>query len=103
MLRKLFYIALLLPFIAQSQINLVPNPSFEEVIECPEYELSGGNIHQTNYWQNGNLRSPDFFHACANEEGPFFVPENSWGLQNPLTGDAYAGIYPFNYPFDARE
>jgi len=89
-----FLLLIILPFFAKSQ-NLVPNPSFEEYLECPfsTAELQNQVIDWYS-WQE----SPDFFHACSNEiEGFAGVPENALGYQWPITGEAYAGLITFSY------
>jgi hypothetical protein len=82
--------------------NLVPNPSFEEYLECPfsTAELQNQVVDWYS-WQE----SPDFFHVCSNDlEAIAGVPENAWGYQNPITGEAYVGVATFAYPFeDIRE
>ena len=75
--------------------NLVPNPSFEEYEECPNAvaEFATQVIGWTS-WQH----TPDYFNVCNNElTGWAGVPENSWGYQFPITGDAYASIYIYAY------
>lgn len=73
--------------------NLVPNPSFEEYLECPQ---STGELHQqTIDWFSWQF-TPDLFHICNNDGlGSAGVPQNGWGYQLPITGDGYAGVYTF--------
>lgn len=83
---------LIVGFIANAQ-NLVPNPSFEEYIDCPfsTAELENQVIDWVSWSE-----SPDFFHVCSNDiDGFAGVPANAWGYQEPLTGDAYAGFFNF--------
>jgi len=73
--------------------NLVPNPSFEEYIDCPfttgEFELQVVNWFS---WSE----SPDYFHICNNDiEGSVGVPNNAWGWQNSVSGDAYSGLVTY--------
>jgi len=77
---------------SQSQ-NLVPNPSFEEYLECP---FSTAELHnQVIGWYSWQ-ETPDFFHECSNDlDGFAGVPDNAWGYQQPITGIAYAGIGTF--------
>jgi len=89
-----FLLVILLPFFTNSQ-NLVPNPSFEEYLECPfsTAELQNQVIGWYS-WQE----TPDFFHPCSDDLNGFAgVPENAWGYQWPITGDAYAGIVSFAF------
>jgi hypothetical protein len=73
--------------------NLVPNPSFEEYLECPQ---STGELHQQSIdWFSWQF-TPDLFHVCNNDGlGTAGVPQNGWGNQLPITGDGYAGVYTF--------
>jgi len=73
--------------------NLVPNPSFEEYIDCPFSTAELEN--QVVDWFSWS-ESPDFFHDCSNDlEGFAGVPDNAWGSQEPLLGSAYAGVYNY--------
>lgn len=73
--------------------NLVPNPSFEEYLECPFSTAELDN--QVVDWYSWQM-TPDFFHTCSDGiDGFAGVPENVWGFQWPLTGDAYAAIITF--------
>ena len=77
---------------SQSQ-NLVPNPSFEEYLECP---FSTAELHnQVIGWYSWQ-ETPDFFHECSNDlDGFAGVPENAWGYQEPITGLGYACVATF--------
>lgn len=82
--------------------NLVPNPSFEEYIECPQ---GTGELNmQVVDWISWSY-TPDFFHPCNNEElGVAGVPENAWGAQEPITGNAYSALFTFaDYEENTRE
>ncbi|MCC6250903.1 MAG: T9SS type A sorting domain-containing protein [Bacteroidia bacterium] len=89
----LFIICLILDvFNVKAQINLVPNPSFEQFDTCPEY------IGLTRYalgWTM-NVNSADYFNSCETIP-PLQVstPTNSWGYQIPRTGNAYFGFYSY--------
>lgn len=70
--------------------NLVPNPSFEEYLECP-YSLAALQNELIDWYSWG--WSPDFFHVCSNDiDGFAGVSENALGYQLPITGDGYAGF-----------
>ncbi len=82
--------------------NLVPNPSFEEYLTCPQ---STGELQiQVIDWFSWQ-ESPDFFHVCNNDGlGTAGVPDNAWGSQPPVQGNAYAGFFTYHDTFeDARE
>ncbi len=66
--------------------NLVPNPSFEEYINCPD---NSGQIWNVEPWERV-MGSVDYFHECGtNNQG---IPENWGGTQEARTGDAYIGL-----------
>lgn len=88
----------LFSFFAKTQLNLVPNPSFEIYDTCPYNEFnpvySGVDaICRAIPWFQHNSPNPyncggstDFFHACNGS-----VPLNIDGFQNARTGFGYAG------------
>ncbi|MBL4624160.1 MAG: T9SS type A sorting domain-containing protein [Flavobacteriales bacterium] len=69
--------------------NLVPNPSFEDTVQCPS---NVGQIMYATNWFNPSIggASTDYFNACA--DGFSSVPDNKYGDQLARTGNAYAGI-----------
>ena len=95
-LRKLIIILLISLFLteeANSQVNLVINPSFENLSSCPS---SAGQIIKAINWNRlitGGGGTPDLFNACStsNQVG---VPVNFNGLcfQYPHSGNGYIGI-----------
>ncbi len=70
-----------------SQTNLVPNPSFEDTVHCPN---NAGQINYATFWINPTMASPDYMNIC--NTGMFGVPSNYAGTQNVHTGNAYALI-----------
>lgn len=83
------YLLLLLSILslqkATAQLNLVPNPSFEDTVYCP---TGIRQIDASQHWLNfGN--TPDYFNACSNPV--FGVPNSTFGFQYAHTGNAYAG------------
>ncbi len=71
-----------------AQVNLVPNPSFEEYITCPD------NISHLNYaipWFSPSGGTSDYYNVCDNS-GNVGVPTNAIGYQYAHTGVAYSGI-----------
>ena len=85
----LVLILTLLPSLYFAQYNLVPNPSFEQCVNCPNNTNFGGQIGlhlNPNIlipgWSNPNYLTPDYFHL-----------ENS-NLQIP-DGNAFIGICAF--------
>jgi len=83
-----------LAFYAQAQVNLVVNPSFEDLIECP----SGGNqIDSAKGWSTpigGGGGNPDLFNVCCTDPFVCGVPLNSGNssFQYPHSGNGYAGL-----------
>jgi len=88
--RGAFYFFCFISHISFSQINLVPNPSFEDTIACPS---SPGQINFATSWINPTMASPDYMNSCNTTQ--FGVPSNYLGVQNAHTGKAYAlvGMY----------
>jgi hypothetical protein len=70
--------------------NLVPNPSFEDTISCPN---SVDQINRATSWMSFSV-TPDYFNSCApgNVPVPVSVPHNIWGDQSAFSGNGYAGI-----------
>ncbi len=70
--------------------NLVANHSFEDIRICP---TTLDQLRFTRYWMGFGTAdpSPDLFNRCA-EAGLMGVPSNYFGLQEPKTGDGYAGM-----------
>jgi len=95
MVKRLFFILLLLPFFCFGQ-NLVNNPSFEDTVVCP----TGVNeISNSDGWYS-LIQSPDYYHTCA--PWPVSVPSNIAGQQNAATGNAYSGYWNYEV-FTGRE
>lgn len=69
--------------------NLVPNPSFEEYLLCPD-DLN--QVNRATGWQSyGN--TPDYFNACDTFADPLMgVPFNFSGWQFAAEGEAYCGL-----------
>jgi len=97
-LSLLFFFILSLPLVRDCFAqNLVPNPSFEDTVACPN------NYDEMNYatgWSAYRF-TPDYFNVCnTNVVG---VPSNDFGFQNPRTGNAYAGFASFDNMIFYRE
>ncbi len=87
---------------ALAQENLVPNPSFEDTLGCPDSE---DQIHYAEGWIKYSLSTstPDYYNACAN---PAFygVPNCGGGYQQSKSGNAHAAVATFAGPIsDYRE
>lgn len=78
--------------------NLVPNPSFEEIVSCPQMP-DPGQIHFAQPWFDPSplyynpplMSSSDLFNECA-PSGESSVPLSWAGFQHARTGKGYAGI-----------
>lgn len=71
--------------------NLVANNSFEEKRGCPVDYTQIQLTHIASWKQLGN-GTPDYFNACSKTVG---VPDNVFGSQAALTGEAYAGVVTY--------
>ncbi len=71
--------------------NLVPNPGFEDLIDCP---VQAGQIDLAEPWTTPNGGSADLYSTCAS--GPVGVPNNAYGSQEVYEGQSYAGIKVFD-------
>lgn len=69
-----------------SQVNIVPNPSFEFFTTCP---TGSSQISYAYPWFMPSTGTSDYFNSC--NTGSVGVPTNALGYQNARTGVAYAG------------
>ena len=72
--------------------NLVPNGSFEEYDECPDWLDQFTNATGWQSWRG----TPDFFHACDTTLHVGTPLNLSHGYQVPRTGDGYGGLIGLN-------
>jgi hypothetical protein len=71
--------------------NLVPNPSFEEYITCPDFVSQIERVSEWDSYRN----TPDYHNACdlSNVVGvPFSIAS---GYQEAKDGDAYVGYHQY--------
>ncbi len=80
--------------------NLVPNPSFEELIRCPQSFSTSRNDFIVPGWTSATKGTPDQFHSCSWGEAD--VPYNWAGSSNAKTGKGYVGIYAWMKRDDAN-
>lgn len=71
--------------------NLVPNPSFEDFTDCPDYWAAVGNVVS---WSSCGY-SPDYFNACR-DSADVGVPFNVAGYQYAAEGNGYCGLVTFD-------
>jgi OmpA-OmpF porin, OOP family len=73
--------------------NVVPNPGFEDLLQCPDWQ---SQLDRTAFWSDPSEQgTPDFYHACG--AAWYSVPDNTVGYQDPVDGQAYAGIFLWIY------
>ncbi len=102
------------PFLLGAQ-NLVPNPGFEELIDCPN---NSTGMYLAHDWFSPTNGTSDIFNACHPMSGgticpldtgntyldpwQWAVPTNVVGCQEPYSGNGYAGLYVYALE-DSRE
>lgn len=90
----LAFVGLVYPCAAQ--VNLVPNPSFEDYNDCP-VGISGFSYGDDLYaddWYSAGAGTSDYFHACAGPGSWVYVPDNLFTDDQPAhTGEAYGGFW----------
>lgn len=81
-----------------SQINIVPNGSFEIDTNCLPGSITNSNLPSPWIRLFG---STDFYHPCKSVI--FSSPNNIYGYQNPNSGFGYTGSYLFATTWTYRE
>src|SRR6185436_15223330 len=87
----LFFVCFFLTTGISFSQNLVPNPSFEDTLKCPDF------VSQIDYAAGWHtlLNTPDYYHECNNTSpvnaGMVGVPTSARGYQPAHTGVAFAG------------
>lgn len=77
------------------QVNLVPNPSFEDYTICP---TGLDQIDRALNWSSYS-ESPDYLNSCNNlGNSSVGVPINSFGFQYAKDGDAYGFVITYDIP-----
>lgn len=99
-MKSLFLILSLIATISKAQVNLVPNPSFEENTACPD---TLAQLFKANNWFSPTLATPDYFHECSLPNPPFNfpivgVPQKGLGYEYASDGLAHAGIISYYKP-----
>lgn len=70
-------------------VNLVPNPDFENFVQCP------GAFSFLEYAQPWSGPSSELYHACAPLASGVSVPVNWIGSQPAYSGSGYGGSYVY--------
>ncbi|OFY96845.1 MAG: hypothetical protein A3K10_08695 [Bacteroidetes bacterium RIFCSPLOWO2_12_FULL_31_6] len=92
---------LLFTIYCKSQINLVPNPSFEDLSQCPTFV---SQLEYATYWfqpTDGTQFNPDLYSSCCTNSSCGYF--NSKGYQIPKTGNSYVGAVYYVDFFTSRE
>lgn len=99
MKHTLLFSFILFTFFCRAQ-NLVPNPSFEDTLECPDFP---GQVWRAEGWFVAE-QTPDYFHSCCNLTHPVCgVPNNILSSRFPTTGVAYCGFGAYASNMFSRE
>ena len=80
--------------------NLVPNPSFEDFLFCPD-QLS--QLPIADFWDIPTVGTADLLNVCSGNGQPSGVPTNAFGNQVPNTGQGYGGLYGYIQTIHYRE
>ncbi|MBK9637798.1 MAG: T9SS type A sorting domain-containing protein [Bacteroidetes bacterium] len=92
---KISFLFLFFAGAINAQINLVPNPSFEDTVFCPSVS---DNMQDVQDWSSfGN--SADYFNGCS--ATPTNVPYTAFGYQLAHSGTAFCGVVTYlkaNHP-----
>jgi|GEM_PF-888585 len=92
-----FFLAIvgLNPSLWSQTTNLVPNPSFENITNCP---VANSQFHNATPWQKPlqSITTPDLFGTCFTTSGSncnsVGVPANFGGSSAARTGNNYMGL-----------
>jgi|GEM_PF-5416798 len=77
-------------FRSQAQ-NLVPNPGFETVVNCPD---NHSQLSRAAGWAPPTDGTSDYFHTCSTYPWTN-VLNNMTGSETPHSGNAYAGFFAY--------
>jgi hypothetical protein len=90
-------IFLLITTVIFAQQNLVPNPSFEDTVSCPDNEAQ---VNRSLGWLQFCYGTPDYYNSCS-PSNSYSVPNNLWGNQLAPNNNcsAYVGLYNYTDNF----
>lgn len=94
-------VLLLMPRLCEGQLNLVPNPSFEEADTCAVqlgYLPNGVPVHWFSF-----SGTPDYFRSCVPEGSINWVPQSGIVYQQPYDGGSYSGLLTYDFGNNNRE
>ena len=90
MKKLLLYTVLFFSAVCGYAQNLVPNPSFENIVGCP---FSFGLEAYVQNWKS-TRETPDYFNSCSTWSGAS-TPTNDYGYQSAYYGNAYVGMLTY--------
>ncbi len=83
--------------IAQGQVNLIPDPGFEDTIQCPNNSPCGDVF--LIHWFNPNIDScktnPDYYHLCL-LNSLALCPSSTSQICSPFEGNGFMHIFLFD-------
>ena len=74
-----------------SQINLVPNPYFEDIKQGYSCGVATLFWNYCDSWFPPTQGTPDLFSRTCPVNNPVYVPNNYFGYQYPRNGNNYVG------------
>lgn len=84
----IFLILIILCRPSEAQLNLIPNPSFEDTLNCDSFQI----YHAGFPWFTPTNCTPDYYYGlnptCGNS-----AFQNPSGFQLPFDGNAYVGLF----------
>jgi len=89
-------------FVGNSQVNLVPNGSFEEYTDCPNGMSAIGydQLIKCLYWYKPIITTSDYHNSCSSSNPTFSwsagVPLNGLGWQEAYEGNGYLGLVNYS-------
>ncbi|MCB0380649.1 MAG: OmpA family protein [Flavobacteriales bacterium] len=89
----LIFISLLLSTILFSQTNLVPNHDFNKIGKKVKEK---GQINMAEPWISPTLTQADLY-IKNTKSGEIAIDGNSYGAEDPMEGDNYAGLLAYSY------
>lgn len=75
-----------------AQQNHIPNGNFEYHTNCPQ---SISQVNNLIGWRQYTTATPDYFNSCNNKSNSVNVPDNTFGYQNPASGNGYVGGFTY--------
>ncbi len=91
-LKTLLIISISLTSITAYTQNLIPNPSFEEMLDCPSNHTTTYDPIKTKDWYSPSRGTPDLFSSCSLFP-KVSTPRNFTGTAYPPDGGNYVGMY----------